>query len=70
MTVLNPEANNGRDIPLVIAAFLVWKSFKGTKFVSLEDIPIREALDEIARHPEPLEVRPKGWKKVVAILWE
>ncbi|KAF2651069.1 hypothetical protein K491DRAFT_696740 [Lophiostoma macrostomum CBS 122681] len=58
------------DIPLVIAAFLLWKFIKGTKFVSLQDIPIREALEEVARHPEPLEVRSKGWRRAANILWD
>ncbi|PSN65752.1 amino acid permease-like protein [Corynespora cassiicola Philippines] len=58
------------DIPLVIAAFLLWKFIKGTKFVSLAEIPIREALDEVARHPEPMEPRPQGWKRIVAFLYD
>jgi amino acid transporter len=58
------------DIPLVIAAFLLWKFIKGTKFVSLADIPIREALEEVAKNPEPLEPQSKGWERVVAFLWD
>lgn len=59
-----------RDIPLVLAAFLLWKYIKGTKFVSLADIPLREALEEVAKHPEPLEPRAKGWKRVITFLWD
>jgi amino acid transporter len=58
------------DIPLVIAAFLLWKFIKGTKFVSLAEIPIREALEEVAKNPEPPERQSKGWKRVVAFLWD
>jgi amino acid transporter len=54
----------------VIAAFLLWKFIKGTKFVSLAEIPIREALEEVAKNPEPLEPQSKGWKRVVAFLWD
>lgn len=59
-----------RDIPLVIAAFLLWKFIKGTKFVNLADIPLREALEEVAKHPEPLEPKKTGWKRIANILWD
>lgn len=58
------------DIPLVIAAFLLWKYVKGTKMVDLAHVPIRAALDEVARHPEPLELKSKGWRRVVNFLWD
>ncbi|KAF2442948.1 amino acid permease-like protein [Karstenula rhodostoma CBS 690.94] len=58
------------DIPLVIAAFLLWKFIKGTKFVNLADIPLREALEEVVKHPEPLEPKRTGWKRIVNILWD
>ncbi|OAL52538.1 amino acid permease-like protein [Pyrenochaeta sp. DS3sAY3a] len=58
------------DIPLVIAAFLLWKFIKGTKFVSLADIPIREALNEVTRNPEPLEPKATGWKRIPAFLFD
>lgn len=58
------------DIPLVITAYVVWKIIKKTKIVSLSDIPIREALDEVERHPEAPEPEPKGWQKAVGILWD
>ncbi|KAL1592349.1 hypothetical protein SLS60_011427 [Paraconiothyrium brasiliense] len=58
------------DIPLVLAAFLLWKFIKGTKFVNLADIPIREALEEVASHPEPLEQNKTGWKRVAGFIWD
>ncbi|KAJ4361873.1 hypothetical protein N0V83_010814 [Neocucurbitaria cava] len=58
------------DIPLVIAAFLLWKLIKGTKFVNLADIPIREALEEVSKHPEPEELKRTGWRRVVTFLWD
>lgn len=58
------------DIGLVTAAFLIWKYFKRTSFVKLEDIPIRAALDEIDRQPEEIEPAAKGWRKVVGLLWD
>lgn len=59
------------DIPLILVAYLGWKYAKGTKFVALEDIPIRAALDEIRDNPETPEPTRKGWKGVVMkMLWE
>ncbi|CZT19761.1 related to general amino acid permease [Ramularia collo-cygni] len=58
------------DIGLVITAFLIWKYLKRTRFVKLEDIPIRAALDEVDRNPEPLEPSARGWRKIVGSLWD
>ncbi|KAG9857138.1 amino acid permease, partial [Aureobasidium melanogenum] len=59
------------DIPLILVAYLGWKYYKGTKFVALEDIPIRAALDEIRDNSETPEPVRKGWKGVVMkLLWE
>ncbi|EMR72278.1 putative dicarboxylic amino acid permease protein [Eutypa lata UCREL1] len=58
------------DIPLVLVAFGVWKVVKKTRFVKLEDIPLREALEEIERNPEPIEPEPKGWQKTFGFLWD
>ncbi|KAL1599245.1 hypothetical protein SLS59_006262 [Nothophoma quercina] len=58
------------DIPLVIAAFLLWKFIKGTKFVDLSEVPIRAALEQVANYPEPLEPKSSGWKRVVTFLWD
>ena len=58
-----------RDIPLVITAYVVWKIYKGTKIVSLIDIPLEEAL---ARAEQDIEPEPKqpGWRKAVGFLWD
>ena len=58
------------DIPLVIAAYFIWKSVKRTKIVALIDIPLREALDEYRNHPETPESKTVGWRRVTAFLWE
>jgi amino acid transporter len=57
-----------RDIPLVFAMYLGWKFFKKTHIVSLRDIPLREALDEIDRNPEEPLMPPKGWRRL-NIFW-
>jgi len=51
-------------------AYLVWKFVKRTKIVNLADVPIRQALDEIARHPEPPEPKQTGWRRIIGILWD
>ncbi|KAH7021252.1 amino acid permease/ SLC12A domain-containing protein [Microdochium trichocladiopsis] len=58
------------DIPLVLVAFGLWKFFKKTKLVDLATVPIREALEEIERNPEPMEPPKKGWEKVAGFLWD
>ncbi|WWD19444.1 hypothetical protein CI109_103904 [Kwoniella shandongensis] len=58
------------DIPLVGAAYLLWKFFKRTKFVRLEDIPIEEVLEHIALNPEEPEEKAKGWTRYISILWD
>ncbi|KAG9241214.1 arginine permease [Calycina marina] len=56
------------DIPLVLAAYFGWKMFKRTKILSLHDIPIRVALEEIRLTPEAKIPPMKGWKRL-NILW-
>lgn len=58
------------DIPLVLGAYAIWKVIKKTKLVRLEDIPLREAFEEIGREPEDPEPVAKGWVKWVAFLWD
>ena len=58
------------DIPLVLAAFTIWKLVKRTKFVKLSEIPLQEALDDIERNPEPFDPGSKGWMKVIGFLWD
>ncbi|KAJ3578101.1 hypothetical protein NPX13_g2463 [Xylaria arbuscula] len=40
------------DIPLVLAAYLIWKLLKKTKIVSLSDIPLEEAFAQAAEVPD------------------
>ena len=58
------------DIPLVLIAYIAWKFVKKTRFIRLEDIPLKEAFEEIDRNPEPLAPEPKGWKKAIGFLWD
>ena len=58
------------DIPLVLAAYLLWKFIKKTKFVKLSEIPLKEALDDIDRNPEPIDPASKGWMRYVGFLWD
>ncbi|KAH8655985.1 arginine permease [Tricladium varicosporioides] len=56
------------DIPLVLVAYGGWKCFKRTKFIPLDEIPIRGALDEMTRSPEENIPRARGLLKL-NILW-
>jgi yeast amino acid transporter len=58
------------DIPLVITAYLIWKFVKRTRIVSLKEIPLQEALEEIRIHPEDPEPENTGWRKFVTFLWD
>jgi amino acid transporter len=48
--------------------YVVWKLLKKTKILPLDEVPIRDALDEIARNPEEKIPPPKGWERL-NILW-
>lgn len=58
------------DIPLVLTAFVLWKLFKRTRLVRLEDVPLKEALEEIRKKPELPEPEKKGWEKWIGFLWD
>ncbi|RDW57468.1 hypothetical protein BP6252_13806 [Coleophoma cylindrospora] len=56
------------DIPLVICAYLFWKFFKGTSILSLDEVPILAALEEIRNNPEPKIPKATGWRRL-NVLW-
>lgn len=63
------KTNPCSDIPLVLFAFLGYKWIRGTKFVPLDDIPIRQALQEAEDDPENVPIgKDSIWKKV-NFLW-
>jgi amino acid transporter len=39
------------DIPLVLAAYLIWKFVKKTKVVSLSEIPLHDAISRASEKP-------------------
>jgi len=57
-----------RDIPLVALFFVVWKLWKKTRWIPLEEVKIREALLEIEQMPEEQIPPAKGWRRL-NILW-
>ncbi|GAC97981.1 amino acid transporter [Pseudozyma hubeiensis SY62] len=67
------------DIPLVIAFFVGWKLIKKTKWVKLEDLPLREAIEQAkeradqARLEEEAEAAVKGdrrWLRFISWIWD
>ncbi|EPQ25944.1 uncharacterized protein PFL1_06399 [Pseudozyma flocculosa PF-1] len=58
------------DIPLVLAAYLVWKLFKKTKITSLPDIPLHAAFRQAEEFPDEPEPRTKGWIRCISWIWD
>ena len=58
------------DIPLVLMGFALWKIIKRTKIVPLDQIPLRQAFEEMEQNPEPIEPVKRGWRRVVGLLWD
>ncbi|KAA8651269.1 hypothetical protein EYZ11_006775 [Aspergillus tanneri] len=56
------------DIPLVLGFYLAYKFYHKTKFVSLHDIPLRQALYEADNDPENVPIRTSKWSRL-NILW-
>ncbi|KAH9842292.1 Amino acid permease [Teratosphaeria destructans] len=57
------------DIPLVLTAYVSWKTVKGTRIVPLSEIPLDEALERAAQDVEIEKEMPK-WSKYVGFLWD
>ncbi|KAI1761585.1 proline-specific permease [Hypoxylon sp. FL1150] len=58
------------DIPLVLAAYLIWKYVKKTKIPSLKDIPLEEAFQQIDQYPDEPEGKSKGWVRILSWMWD
>jgi amino acid transporter len=43
---------------------------KRTRIVSLKEIPLQEALEEIRINPEDPEPENTGWRRFVTFLWD
>ncbi|QGA20894.1 hypothetical protein EYB26_008604 [Talaromyces marneffei] len=57
------------DIPLVLVAFGVYKFLRRTKYVSLRDIPIAQALEEARNDPENVPIVKVRWWERWNFLW-
>lgn len=67
------------DIPLVIVFFLGWKLIKKTKWVRLEDLPLREAIDEAKERAKQAEMQQEAedalkgerrWLRFISWIWD
>ncbi|KAI0470996.1 amino acid permease/ SLC12A domain-containing protein [Xylariaceae sp. FL0804] len=58
------------DIPLVLAAYSMWKYAKKTKVVSLSDIPLDEAFDQVEQLIDVPETKSRGWVQMISWLWD
>ncbi|KAJ8123956.1 hypothetical protein O1611_g9474 [Lasiodiplodia mahajangana] len=59
------------DIPLVLAAYLIWKLWKKTKIVSLSEIPLEEAFRQAEQVPddEP-PMKKNSMLRFVSWIWD
>ncbi|KAK2053594.1 amino acid permease [Colletotrichum caudatum] len=58
------------DIPLVTLAFLIYKFVMKTKAISLENIPLHDAIERADAHPEEPEVKKTGPIRFVSWIWD
>lgn len=58
------------DIPLVLLAYAIWKILKKTKIVSLEAIPLIEALDQSDQYPDEPPAKGRGIIRLVSWIWD
>ncbi|EST07115.1 Amino acid permease/ SLC12A domain protein [Kalmanozyma brasiliensis GHG001] len=67
------------DIPLVIAFFVGWKVIKKTKWVKLEDLPLREAIEQARERAQQAEMEQEAedalkgdrrWLKFISWIWD
>ncbi|KAH8823002.1 amino acid permease/ SLC12A domain-containing protein [Flagelloscypha sp. PMI_526] len=56
------------NIPLIVLLYIGYKYIKGTKLVSLEEMPIQKFIDIANDNPEPPERPVTGWRRF-NILW-
>ncbi|KAK3299724.1 amino acid permease-domain-containing protein [Chaetomium fimeti] len=59
------------DIPIVLTAYAFWKVFRKTKVVSLDEIPLMDALARADEYyPEHNLDRKRGWVKAISWIWD
>ncbi|KAH8703642.1 putative amino acid permease [Talaromyces proteolyticus] len=56
------------DIPLVLVVYGGYKLIRNTNFVSLEEIPIRQAIEAARNDPDNVPIKVTGWERF-NILW-
>jgi amino acid transporter len=55
----------------VLIAYVFWKLFRKTKIVSLEEIPLEDALARVDEYyPEQTPDKKRGWVKAVSWIWD
>lgn len=58
------------DIPLVLAAYSIWKVLKRTKIQSLKSIPLDDAFQQVDDYPDEPEGKSEGWLRVISWMWD
>jgi amino acid transporter len=49
---------------------MIYKYFRKTKIMSLESIPLLDALEQAELYPEEPEKKQSGWLRFVSWIWE
>ncbi|KAI0967567.1 amino acid permease/ SLC12A domain-containing protein [Xylaria arbuscula] len=59
------------DIPLVLAAYVIWKFWKKTKIIPLSDIPLDEAFKQAEQVPEDnSHLKQGGAARFISWIWD
>ncbi|KAL2126152.1 hypothetical protein VTI74DRAFT_1589 [Chaetomium olivicolor] len=59
------------DIPIVLTAYLFWKVFRKTRVVSLDEIPLKDALARADEYyPGQTMGKKRGWVKTISWIWD
>ena len=67
------------DIPFVIVFFCAWKLYKKTKWVKIDDLPLREVIEQAKERSQQAKLEQeaedavngkKNWLKYISWIWD
>jgi len=64
------QPNVIRDIPIVLTAYLGWRYYRGTKIVSLDEIPLADAFAQAEQSADAPGAKQKGLIRYVSWVWD
>lgn len=54
----------------MLTAYLGWKLVKKTKIVSLDEVPLKDALARAEEYDPEVAPKQKGWTRAVSWIWD